>query len=521
MSILPTVFELPSGWTMPHSVLRILKQNGWNAETRGHGSTIHAMRQEDQWEIEDVGCISAGCRIERLASKSDRRICMSSQWWTDDKKSHLNPNQSDRVRRYLDKSGKFDSGKRIALMRQIMQMAIKHGCSLLKGSEINLRPQIAISFGPESKQYPVGEKPLPLLRKHGPLTAPTRHRIFLSSECWCRSDLENYSKYLANQLTKVHWNPEVRILDFEKLSCRLDEISAKEAPHDAVFGVGIEGGPGDPIATGTLALLDRLDDLRLPYRVFSDQSKVIDQTSNSWAVNDQAPHYLTLAGATTWEVQMPDCLKGVIFIGLDLGHPKRLEESVPVISLVSEGGRLLGWWRGVQPRDETLRTETLRIGFFWLAEQIRKLPIVPAGIVLLRDGRIFEREELKLFLEGLNLPSVLLEMPKSPAPYLLDGTRTAPMGTVYIQSENSEVFMQPPSFHSISSVSRFRVVKRNIKASNEDLAVALLNLCHAPILGIRPSRLPSPIYWSDGLARNGGMSPKFRGLAYLGSVQNP
>jgi hypothetical protein len=210
---------------------------------------------------------------------------------------------------------------------------------------------------------------------------------------------------------------------------------------------------------------------------------------------------------------MPDCLKGVVFVGLDLGHPRHLEESVPVMSLVSERGRLLGWWRGVQIRDETLRTKTLRDGFFWLAEQIRKLPAVPTGVVLLRDGRIFEKEQLTSFMKGLELPSILLELPKNPAPYLLAETMIAPMGTAYFQDENSEVFIQTPSSHSIRSVSRFRIVKRNIEASSDALAVALLNLCHAPILGIRPSRLPSPIYWSDGLALNGGMSPKFRGLA--------
>lgn len=262
-----------------------------------------------------------------------------------------------------------------------------------------------------------------------------------------------------------------------------------------------------------MAALADLDALRQPYRVFSDGA-----VQNRFAGNDMLPHLAELLGGAAYRVILPEAFQQALFIGLDLGHPLHQGDSVPVMSVVDGEGGLRAWWRGAQIRDETLRPQTLAAASAWFHAWFNNSGSNPTRIVILRDGKMNRNDGLEAFRVAMPRPALLAEVIKSPVPLLLQGDQPAPAGTWVETVPNQDGFLQPPSApfagHLVQPF-RLRLVANPEQIPLSQLASALYTLCHAPSLGIRPASAASPIYWSDGLAQNGGQSIQFRGLHHI------
>ncbi len=311
---------------------------------------------------------------------------------------------------------------------------------------------------------------------------PHAKYFVICSASWTLAQLHLYADKIRKSLQGIGWEPEVRVDRLGSVQKRLEQARNGKKIDSVLFAIGIHGGPGDDIPENSLLLMDNLDDLRLPYRVFSDGS-----LDGQYPAIDQAPHLVELAGGASHRLHLGAEFSETLFLGFDLGHPRDRKFSVPVISIVSNDGELLGWWRSEQPNDETLRNSTLRRGFNWLQSWLKSLGRYPGNLVALHDGRLFERELLVDFLQATGIPFTLVEMPKRPSPYILRSLYPAPEGCLIELRNGHEAFLQPPNAFSDGRLSRslrIRIVESTSQFSLASIARSIFGLCYAPTLGL-------------------------------------
>jgi hypothetical protein len=186
--------------------------------------------------------------------------------------------------------------------------------------------------------------------------------------------------------------------------------------------------------------------------------------------------------------------------------------------LVSSGGGLLAYWKFPQARDETMRAETLSRVTPLIKEFINGSKNMPDSIVAIRDGRFFKNDGVFDFVQALPVKTALLEIIKNPVPLLLNGNRQASPGTVVEISREEDALLQtssPMVKGQIGKPIRLRIRSNPLGMPLALYAQAILGLCHAPSLGLRNTRLPAPIYWSNGIAKEAGRSIQFGGLNHV------
>lgn len=276
--------------------------------------------------------------------------------------------------------------------------------------------------------------------------------------------------------------------------------------------------PGDketPLCPETIAAMRYLDENEIRWR------RAYENDPFQFSVPDQVGSILQCAGGVQYCVEASNSRPIPWSLGLDLSHPREGPSRV-CGALLNPTGNLVHSWVAEHPRDETISQDVLK-------EIISKaVALIPGsgkqnGLLILRDGRLFEKENYSLYREGFGLPVTLLEVRKRRNPPILTedacGIPPNPVFCLIPQRHDSRSHVAMTICLPIAQQNRFGQVLKlhwrdqwnGLSLEPTDFAAILTALVHAPGLGNKARALPAPIYWADGIAAASDQDLRFRG----------
>jgi len=307
----------------------------------------------------------------------------------------------------------------------------------------------------------------------------------------------------------------VVISSVEKLGLRLGELESGAQPKAKAVSVLLLLPGRDSIPdAGMRQLMDRLDKCRVAWRrAYADDDQ-------RWSVPDQVGSLLQAAGGRSHRVTV-DGQPLPWAIGIDISHPANGGRSTVCAALTAPCGSLTAAWTLVQPRDEAVSAVTLRQLLLAATSRIRADDQHPSLVVLL-DGRLFEKENAGFYRERLGMSVTLVEVRKGGNPPVFVDDEGAPprqpfFGSVLETGPGRHVgFLVTYPKGSENGVDKVLKVHwrdewDGLRLGSEGLPRLLYAMSVAPGLGLHRRTLPAPLYWADGIASAGGDSLKFRG----------
>lgn len=266
------------------------------------------------------------------------------------------------------------------------------------------------------------------------------------------------------------------------------------------------------VTSRSLELLGRLDELGIRYRrcYVDDDVRV--------AIPDQLPSLLQAAGGAPHAVNVRAGIRPVWSIGIDLAHGSGASRSRLAATLVDPRGALVESWIAEQRKDETANPVQLERILFHASGLVRELGSPGEVVLVLRDGRLFENESPRTYLEALGKDTSLLEIRKgrNPQVFTKSGLPTAPCA--FLVPDSNTIFVRPAPPRTSQGMPRvlktsWQSAWNGLSLSPADVAQVLTQLALAPALGTHRIGLPVPIYWADGLAGASERDLRFRGNA--------
>ena len=238
----------------------------------------------------------------------------------------------------------------------------------------------------------------------------------------------------------------------------------------------------------------------------------------NWSVSDQVGSLLQAAGGTSHAVALEGGERMPWSIGIDVS--KRDDYSRVATSLIDPSGRLSGSWILDQARQENIEPHVLRRLLHATADKVPPEGR-SAGILVIRDGRVFESESVDDYTRDLGAPVTLVELRKyGNPPLLLDRHALLPTGPVVgwlpqVPNGTLGFLVTLPN----STQDRFDNPLKiwmpgawdGLRLGPERLARILYAQTLTPGLGLRRRRLPAPVYWADGIAGASDSDLRFRG----------
>ena len=371
--------------------------------------------------------------------------------------------------------------------------------------------------GADEAQYPIDFSLGRIFMKHGLKKVPDQFTVIITYPAGFENKAKLFSQSLADAFSKTHIQCKAEVMEIgkaiEKLAAR--EASGQRINEQLVFWVGVKGQKGIPLQPIETECLLKLDLLGISYRLFS-----LDNAAAKWSAFDQTGILVQAAGGIPYSIKLPilDQSAPFVFLGLDLGHPRRLEKSWVVASLVDDSGQLLGYWRKQQKRDETLSDSILKELLTWFYLLLRKKYRADYRLIIMRDGRMFENENLKNYSEVFGNNYSFVEVIKNPVPLMVNKLACAAAGTMCVP-ENSKYFFlltsRSKNHSEINLPLKINIVFDGLELKREKIAHLITGLCHAPTLGLNPTRSPAPIYWSNGLAAINETNHQFSGIHWV------
>ena len=328
-----------------------------------------------------------------------------------------------------------------------------------------------------------------------------------------------------NEINKTEYTLTIKKTSLDKALTSSEEgLKKTNRPslQSTVFLVAITGKVGDRLPAKQARLLDSLDELDQPYRLFS-----YDNQNLSFSASNQIISLLQSVGGRPYRLKLPypeDFSRGV-FIGLDLGHDKINRKSNLVLSVMdSYGEYILSVKMFNQPLNESNNSEVLKkILRKAFEEASLKLDYAIEKCIILRDGLIPPKrlssslESIEDYLEALRVPTTIIELRKrgNPPLYLKDENNNLKIadGLKY-QPRGSQVrfFNAYESKFGLSNVFKVNIPRNgeNFGWDIDSYTEILCGLCYSPSLGTKP-HAPGPIYWADGIAKTSETNNQFRG----------
>jgi len=267
-----------------------------------------------------------------------------------------------------------------------------------------------------------------------------------------------------------------------------------------------------PHERDVLSLMHRLDGSEVPYRrAYSDDPF-------QYSTSTQMPSLLAAAGGVPHRTPCTATGKNLWTVGVDLGHPVDSPTSSLALTLVNPEGRLQGAWTFDQPRDETARTDSLERLLEPCAKRLHSVES-NARVLVLRDGRMFEKERASVYApffpggmslvelrKGYNPQMVSLEeeprLPAAPVAGAVPGTSTMFLTTLSARGQR----MLPSVIKVVA-----RPEANGLDLGLPAIAEVLIRSSAAPSLGTWPHHLPAAIYWADGIAGRSDTDLRFWG----------
>lgn len=230
-----------------------------------------------------------------------------------------------------------------------------------------------------------------------------------------------------------------------------------------------------------------------------------------YAVPDQLGSLLQGMEGRSYRITMPEEFENLWSVGIDLSHPTDGPSKL-CVSLVDPGGGLAGVWRKIHNRDETISAKFLGDMLLKTADAARK--ITPdARFLVLRDGRLFENETASQYLTPFNKRASLLEIRKNNNPLIAGAEKSARLPTKPVWAVVPGTKTGFLITHTEGGVLKitWRSCWNNLNITTDQIGQILLCLAMAPPLGIQQAKLPSPLYWADGIAAASDNELKFCG----------
>ena len=262
------------------------------------------------------------------------------------------------------------------------------------------------------------------------------------------------------------------------------------------------------------ALMSKLERCDIPFRrayasdnfVFSIPTQLTSIVSSIGGV----PHRLDIQGITS--------RRKLGYLGIDLSHRTAQRYSALCAALVSADGQLNLACRKRQALDETVHPTTLRSVLETLHRTMVRHSEID-GLVVLRDGRVFENERAELYSDILGLPVSLLEIRKGGNPHLMvsNGRSQLPAAASWgLIPESTVGFLYPAPHSNSGGIGKtlkvsWRARENQLELSPHQISALLTGLTLAPSLGDKIPSLPAPIYWADGIAGSNDKDLRFRG----------
>ena len=259
-------------------------------------------------------------------------------------------------------------------------------------------------------------------------------------------------------------------------------------------------------------IMRRLDQHGLPWR------RAYATDPREWSVANQLGSLLQACGGHPYSVTLAggECLPWSI--GIDLS--KRQDFSRVAATLIGSDGRLMGAWTRDQRMGEDIEPTILRS---LLAAAMQRVPVSErsSGVLIVRDGRVFESENVEDYRRDLNSPVTLVEIRKRGNPPLLLGEEwqlpkrptVAWLPEVVGGSLGFLVTLPQSAKNEFDGVIKIWMSDEwdGMGLGRERLARILAAQTLTPGLGPSQRFLPAPIYWADGIAGASDDDLRFRG----------
>jgi hypothetical protein len=294
--------------------------------------------------------------------------------------------------------------------------------------------------------------------------------------------------------------------------------------------------PGEPLPPELDVIVKGMTELKLPFLVFDPLRE-----EKRWAAHDQLLTLLGGSGGHPWDLALPwpEHLKNPVTIGIDIGHPAERSRSSPVVTLVDASGRLISCWRGKPPAEDTppapnaprkpegaanneaseaalleaWQTDVLTSSMTWAKDKLDKLYPDGWSPLVLRDGRMFEGENVHTYETLLGRPCTLAEVARHNMPVMEFNGACARAGTAVRLLGDQSIYVlttRNPNPEHLTAPLRLTIRRDRLALGPDLLAGIVTGLCYAPTLGYLRPRLPAPLYWADGVATEDDM--RFRGV---------
>jgi hypothetical protein len=409
---------------------------------------------------------------------------------------------------------------RIRDCRNLAESLIDHGFPGLSANELqgvdcwedlHLSAKYILAGG---RAIPIDQNLAAALARFGPVRSPNNFRCIVFASAEHIGIAEKYGNILSQAFRRLNVSAHVKVVplprDIERNARYADRL--REYGSGTIAVLGVSGKLGQPLPPAMSSFMGLLDERAVRYRLFS-----VENGAMQWSGFDQAGIILDSAGGTSYALDLPwpDHARNTITIGLDLGHPRMKDHSWLAASLVGPNGRLIDANRFQQPRDETIRPRTLGKIMNWIKTALNERGIAPQSLLILRDGRLFENESISDYKRHLSCPFTFADITKGPVPLMTKGDHTAPPGSAFVTETGKMAFlMGSQGIHPdhIPKPVKVHLHHDELNLGLKTLCALLASLSHAPTLGLRPTRLPSPTYWADGFAGISETDHRFSGL---------
>lgn len=307
----------------------------------------------------------------------------------------------------------------------------------------------------------------------------------------------------------------VRESSVEALQGRLDQLNATKEPvrrgRCVLFLLPKRDQTPSPAAS---QLFDGFDGTKVPFR------RAYATDALEFSIPDQLPSLLLACGGCPHRALTQARCGPVWTLAVDLGHHPARDYSVVVAAMVDPEGRLVHASRVRQPRDETVSRDSLTrlLAGCGRAEEFRS--IRDPNVLVLRDGRLFENEDVGLYTSSLGGRVSLIEYRKRWNPQVVRGTAepTVPSGefsavvpgssTMFICSSRPKSSMALPELAKVT----WRAEWNQLGLTTSELGRLLVASATAPGLGMHARQWPASVYWADGIAGTSERDLRFRGI---------
>jgi len=291
----------------------------------------------------------------------------------------------------------------------------------------------------------------------------------------------------------------------EKLEQRLNELQQGDSPKKEFIPVLLVFSSSPP-STKAMNAMRALDFLKIPWR------RAYSTDNHDFSIRSQLGSILQAAGGIPHAVQLAGGESLPWSIGIDLSH--RPAFSRVCSTLISPNGNLVKAWTIDQSRNEEVDATVLRQ---LIKSAVSMIPSneLQDGVLIMRDGRLFERENPAYYLDEVDGPVTLIEIRKyNNPPIILDNADNLPPTTPSVgwlpKQHNTSIGFLVTLPQSLEDNFDF-VLKIHIKDKWDGMQIGRSKLAHilaaqtkSPTLGLNTSKLPAPIYWADGIAGGKG-----------------